>query len=287
MSKLTVSSTFNLFYSGSEDRSERIRDGLKFFGDHGFGAAEIGAESFDLLGDGWRAQVEAVAEDSKRMGVTFTTAHLPFLGGGGAKDEEFMKMFDTKMRNAIEAMALLGVNYAVMHPNAPTVPLKKFSRQEQYDSVMNHLSPYVEYADKVGLSVVVENMRVISGMRLSHRYCQDPDELCDIADALGVGVCWDFGHANISGLKQSEALAYVGKRLKAIHVNDNSGIDDDHVAPFMGNVDWRDAMHGLKLTEYNGTFNFEVSTKAIPKDLRSSFADYLMNASRELISYIE
>ena len=144
-----------------------------------------------------------------------------------------------------------------------------------------------EYAEKVGVNVVIENMRVINGARLSHRYCQQPDELCEIADALGIGVCWDFGHANISGIKQSEGLSYVGKRLKVIHVNDNTGIDDDHVPPFIGNVDWSDAMHGLALAEFDGLFNFELSTSRIPENARPAFAKYLLEAANELMTYIE
>ena len=186
---------------------------------------------------------------------------------------------------SIDAAALLGVDYAVMHPNVSTVPLKQFNRRESYDRVMSHLSPFVEYANKVGLKVVVENMRVISGHMLSHRYCQTPDELCEVADALGIGVCWDFGHANISGVKQSEGLEYVGKRLKVIHVNDNAGVDDEHIPPFTGNVDWHDAMRGLELAGFDGLFNYEITMKNIPASVRKSFAAYLIEAADEIMSY--
>lgn len=287
MKDLLISSTFNLCYRAEEDFSEYIQRGADFYRAHGFDAAEFSAHALDLAGDGWKKQVETAIEASERTGVRFCTAHLPFLGGGGVKDAAYMELFDKKMYNAIDAMKALGVNYAVMHPNASTVLMKNFDRAAQYDAVMKHLAPYVEYANRVGLDVVVENMRIIHGIRHSHRYCQTPEELCEIADALGVGVCWDFGHANISGVKQSEGLAYVGKRLKAIHVNDNSGVDDDHVPPFAGTVDWRDAMHGLALTGYEGTFNFEISMKSLPKNLRGSFADYLTDIARELMTYIE
>lgn len=270
-----------------ENISEYIRSGLDFYKKMGFEAADFGMGMLDLLGDSWRGDVERAIADSNEVGIKFEVCHLPFIGGGGIKDEEFYKQFDMKMHNAIDAAVLLGASYAVLHPNAPTVPLKSFDKTQQYDTVMKHLSPYAEHAAKVGLNIVVENMRVIPGMRLSHRYCQTPEELCELADALGIGVCWDFGHANISGLKQSEALAYVGKRLKVIHVNDNGGIDDDHVAPFMGNVDWRDAMHGLALAEFDGLFNYEIATGRLPASVRESFAAYLIDSANELMTYIK
>lgn len=152
---------------------------------------------------------------------------------------------------------------------------------------MSHLAPFAEHAAKVGLNIVVENMRVVHENYPVHRYCQTPDELCDIADALGIGICWDFGHANISGVRQSEGLAYVGKRLKVLHVNDNFAGDDIHILPFTGNVDWRDAMHGLALAEFDGLFNFELSVARVPANMREIFAKYVTSAAGTLMSYID
>ena len=287
MENLIISSTFNLCPSAGEDCTEYINRGLEFYKEHGYGAAEFGATMLSLSTDKWKKQVEDAIEASERTGVRFATAHLPYLGGGGVKSAEYMERFDREMYASIDAMKMLGVNCAIFHPNAATVVAKDFDRKKTFESVMAHLAPYAEYAAKVGLSVVVENMRVIHGMRHSHRYCQDPDELCEVADALGIGVCWDFGHANISGVKQSKGLAYVGKRLKVLHVNDNFAGDDIHILPFTGNVDWKDAMHGLALAEFDGLFNFELSVARVPAELRSDFAKYVSHAADELMGYIE
>lgn len=287
MKSLRISSAFNLHSYSKENFSEYIKFGLQFYKDSGFDAADFNTALLDLSSDVCKTQVEEILRISDDVGLHFEICHLPFIGGGGAKTEEYMVQFNEKMHRAIDSAAALGVKYAVMHPNATTLPMKKYNRAEQFDSVMSHLSPFADHAARVGLDVVVENMRVIPGMTLSHRFCQSPDELCDVADALGIGVCWDFGHANISGIKQSEGLAYVGKRLKVIHVNDNEAIDDQHILPFTGNIDWRDAMHGLALTEFNGLFNFELSTGRLPAALRKAYAAYVLAAARELVSYIE
>jgi sugar phosphate isomerase/epimerase len=185
------------------------------------------------------------------------------------------------------AAAALGIEYAVMHPNASNRPMRKYNHKEQLDAVMTLLAPFVEHANRVGLNVVLENMRVVPGLFHVHRFGQSPDEICDVADALGMGICWDFGHANISGVPQSEGLAYVGKRLKVIHVNDNGGIEDEHILPFTGNVDWRDAMHGLALAEYEGLFNFELNLSKVPAGMRKAYTAYVLEAAKELMSYIE
>lgn len=289
MKKFRISSPLNLHCASKENISEYIKQGLLFHKEMGFDAADFATGMLSLTTDDWKGQAEKALSDANEIGITYNICHLPFIGGGGAKSEAYMEEFNVKMHNAIEAAVLLGVDYAVMHPNATTLPMKKYDRAAQYDSVMAHLSPFVEHANKVGLNVVVENMRVVPTFVMSHRYCQSPDELCDIADALGIGVCWDFGHANISGIKQSEGLGYIGKRLKAVHINDNAAVDDEHLAPFMGNVDWRDAMHGLALTGFDGVMNFELSTGKIPAnvEMRKAFAKYVVNAANELMTYVE
>ena len=115
---------------------------------------------------------------------------------------------------------------------------------------------------------VFELERKLSEEVHEYKLDKNPDELCDIADALGIGVCWDFGHAHIAGLRQGEAIEYIGKRLKVLHVNDNFGEDDIHLPPFCGNIDWKDAMHGLALAEFEGVFNFETGAGRMPASMR-------------------
>ena len=286
MSSLQISSSLNLLSPQGYERSEYIREALKFHKRMGFEAVDFGTEALDLSADGWQSRAEAALEAAKEADIRLAVCHLPFIGGGGAKDEAYMQRFNERMHNAIDAAVILGVDHAVMHPNMPTVPMKSFDRAEQYDKVMTHLAPFADHAAKVGLSLALENMRVHPSAVLTHRFCQTPDELCDVADALGVGVCWDFGHANISGVRQSEGLRYVGKRLKVIHINDNGGMDDQHLAPFMGSVDWTDAMKGLSEIGYEGVFNFELSTGKLPPSTREAFAKYVVSVANELRSYM-
>ncbi len=287
MKKLTISSPLNLHACSKENISEFIRQGLLFNKKAGFEAADFNIALLDLSKDGWQPVVEKAVADAALIGLPFEVGHLPFIGKGGTKDPEILRAFGEKMYRAIDAAKMSGIKYAVMHPNAVTLPMRQYNRTEQYDIVMTHLAPFVEYANKVGLNVVVENMRLVHATVAAHRYCQAPDELCEIADALGIGVCWDFGHAHISGIKQSEGLAYIGKRLKVIHVNDNYAGDDTHEPPFIGSVDWKDAMHGLALAEFEGLFNFETGCGSLPASMRETYAKYLMKAAEALMSYIE
>lgn len=284
MKRLRVSSAFNLHGIPSGDFAAFVEAGLRFYREKGFDTVDFDLTLLNLDGEGWKEETEAALAACEKHGLRFEIGHLPFTGGETQGEE--MEAFCEKMHRAIDAAALLGLGYAVMHPNTSTLPMARYDRAAQHEKIMRHLAPFVEHADRVGLKTVVENMRIVPGMRYAHRYCQFPDELCDVADALGLGVCWDFGHANISGVRQSEGIGYVGKRLKVIHVNDNSAVDDEHILPFTGSVDWRDAMHGLAKVGFEGLFNFELAAEKIPDGMRGAYADYVLTAAGELMGYI-
>ena len=287
MKKLRISSTTNLCGASMKNYGEYLKKEIAFQKSAGFDAIDLNLCHASIFDGDIDAQIEDALTFAAEQGIRFEVCHLPYIMAGATLDGDAFERFKARKMHAIDIAKRIGARYAVMHPNGPTVPLKTYNRKEQYDSVMRYLTPFAEYAAQSGVNVVVENMRVIPTFTACHRYSQTPDELCDVADALGIGVCWDFGHANINGLRQSEALAYVGERLKVVHVNDNFGVGDDHVPPFVGNVDWKDAMHGLALTGFDGLINFEISTGRIPESTRAAFAQYLIGVAHELMSYIE
>ena len=288
MAKLRVSAGLNLHAFPKDDIFAYIRQGLLFHKSIGLDAADFSANSLlQLMGEDITGGIEKTKEIANEVGIAFELYHLPF-GLTQNSTEEKVEIFNARVHEAIDAMALLGVNYAVVHPNVTTERRIEFDRKMRYDYVMAHLSPFAEHANRVGLNLVVENMRVGYQFPYAiHRYCGEPDELCEIADGLGVGICWDTGHAHLMDLhhadKQSEALRYVGKRLKMLHINDNFGEDDIHLAPFMGKVDWADTMQGLAAIDYQGLLNYEVRVPGTTPALRKAYGDYLYNAAQDLM----
>ena len=281
MKKLRKSSSLNLHSASRKNINEYIKSGLEFHKKLGFDAADLPMGLIDLSNDGWQPCVEQIKVDADSVGIKIELCHLPFSGKVSAPSD-YLPIFNAQMHRAIDAAAMLGVDCAVLHPNTSTLHMAKYNAASEREKVLGHLAPFAEHAARVGLNLAVENMRIVHENYPIHRYCQYPDELCDIADTLGIGVCWDFGHAKISGVKQSEGLAYVGKRLKVLHVNDNFAGDDIHLLPFAGNVDWRDAMHGLELVGFDGLLNFELSVGKVPAALREDFAKYALRIADEL-----
>jgi len=81
----------------------------------------------------------------------------------------------------------------------------------------------------------------------------------------------------------------LGKRLKAIHVQDNKGLADDHLLPFHGTIDWKDAMSALADIGYEGDLTFEIQEwgRFYPKELKCLMAEFAAKVGNVLISYFD
>lgn len=281
MKEMKISGGMIYHIHPAEDIDEYIRLGLELHKELGFDGVDFGFRLVDHMGDQMEKHLELAVRRAEALGLRFAVAHLPFVAQktGTAGGEEYAR----RVYRAIDAVKIIGTDYAVMHPNSTTVPLRGYDKQAEYDNVMKFMTPFAEYAHKVGVNMVIENMRVVHGTEPAHRFGAAPDELCRVADALDIGVCWDTGHANITGLTQSEALAEVGDRLKMVHLNDNFADDDIHLAPFCGNVDWADTMGALSSLGFDGYLNFEVSPGRMPAEARKSFGRHIITIGHELM----
>jgi sugar phosphate isomerase/epimerase len=67
-----------------------------------------------------------------------------------------------------------------------------------------------------------------------------------------LGVCLDFGHANLQRplFRLRDAIRELGSGLIATHIHDNEGRSDQHMLPLMGNIPWDEAIAALAETGY-------------------------------------
>jgi len=286
MARLRVSSSVNLHQGSRENPMEYFAQGLYFMKAQGFDAADMPSYFFASLPEKPESEIEKMLAVSEKAGIRIELCHLPFGLKADATEEE-KEAFNISMLKAMDAAKMLSVDYAVVHPHVPLYPIDEYNEQKQHEMVMAHLTPFAAYAAKIGLDVVVENMRYAYPSENVRRYCCTAEQLCAVADPLGLGVCWDFGHAHVKGVLQSEWLGYMGKRIKMLHVHDNFPCHDGHLAPFMGKIDWQDAMQGLKNIGYQGLFNYEVASYRIPGCAREDFARLLVKTAHTLLDMME
>ena len=270
--KYPISATLSLPPVGAGESAASV-GALRFLKAQGFDGADLSTYFLDL--SDWRRTYEEVAAAREEAGLPLLGCHLPFYGSREA--------LDRNMYAAIDLCAALKIPSAVIHPPGLTKPARGFDAKREFEEAYAYLAPYRDYAEGRGLPLAVENMRVAPSVRLARRFCQSAEELLSLAEALDTGVCWDTGHANISGCDQESSLARLGRRLLWVHINDNTGMDDDHLPPFAGNVDFAAVSRGLDKAGYTGAFNYEIATSRMPASLRAPLGAYLVAAAEEIL----
>ncbi|UYZ40633.1 MAG: sugar phosphate isomerase/epimerase [Candidatus Methanospirare jalkutatii] len=139
----------------------------------------------------------------------------------------------------------------VVHPGS----LSPLSAQMPEDAVLERqkaaLREICKFASDFGLCVAVENMTPEEML-----LCRKPEELVRLVeevDAENIGICLDIGHAFATGTLQ-EFLKLIGgeegersgARIVHVHVSDNFGRNDEHLALGRGGVNWSDVLAALK-----------------------------------------
>ncbi len=255
--RMKVSTSLNIFGAFSEKPyTELIQMGVEA----GFKCFDLNVADYKRKGDNfyntenWRDEMKKIKEFADSTGVEFFQSHAD-ISSSDFDDETN----DYNMRKSIEAAALVGVKWTVMHP----YDIGK-TDEERARINIEKLRPYVEYAKNLGVGIAVENTpRQLYWYDEHHLgYFYHAEHLIPIVDTLNnefgnVGICWDTGHANLAMESQYDDLIKVGKRLKVLHVADNSCQTDDHLPPFLGYTNFKEIMKALKEIGYEGTFNFE------------------------------
>ena len=227
----------------------------------------------ELSEDDWESWAKRLKEELDRMGMTAEQSHTPFYN---VIDPSFPTREHTEemVRRSIIASGILGVKAVVIHGGTDyfNPDIEDIKRRN-----VEYFKPHLELAEKCSVSIAIENMFDMRDHQLGirkRRYLTAASELIDLVDTLkndfdNVGICWDFGHANEAAWRQDQALKMIGKRLIATHVNDNYGVIDDHLLPFLGTVPWEPLMKTLKEIHYDGSFAFETHkfTQYIPDEI--------------------
>ncbi|MDO5408154.1 MAG: sugar phosphate isomerase/epimerase family protein [Eubacteriales bacterium] len=287
-------STTTLFYGPRPDGSVApMMDSIRRISKAGFEDLDLNfawtrRHRTELYFDNWKEWTNQCGELINELGMTVSQTHAPFynvIDSGYPYREEEEEM----VRRSIIASAELGAKTVVIHGGSiPYCPNYKTNKEKN----MEYFKPHLELAAKYGVNIAIENLfdenNLEKRVRVP-RYLSHPEDLIDLVDSLheqyeNVGIIWDFGHANLMNWNQPECLEMIGDRLIATHVQDNYGVIDDHLLPYLGNTDWESIMKTLKKINYQGAFAFE--THKMTDRLPDPMIDAMMKYAYELGVYL-
>lgn len=261
----TTTGDFSAYTTSQSDAIRWIREAGFRYADYNF-HMDAAAQQGIALPD-WKKQMETVRRTAEEIGITFVQSHAP-MGKPLVQDEHYPRFMELN-RRCIEACAMLGIPNIVVHSGyAPNL-----SVEETFERNKAFYGELLPVAERFGVEILTENF---NRMYKPDVYWVDSAEdlraLIDYIDHPLLHACWDAGHGNLQELPQDQALRLLGSHVHALHVQDNLGDKDTHIAPFFGTLNLDALMHGLADIGYSGYFTFEASRMLLPAAQRRPFA---------------
>lgn len=211
-------------------------------------------------------QWQNIRQWSQNTGTEVWSIHLPFHGLNIAhpdadKTAETLQFHHDLLGKAGDA----GIKVAVVHPSGEPIPDSQ--RPGLLERCSESLAALCARAKEVGMVIAVEDLP---------RTC-----LCNCSEEVlyllernpDLRVCFDTNHL----LKEANEsfVRAIGDKIVTLHVSDYDFIDEKHVFPCDGLVDWKALMGELEKVNYNGPFMYELSPR--DRDGRRTLEDVKAN----------
>ena len=189
--------------------------------------------------------------------VRFGQAHAPYPlywpGNDGRN-----RYLAAALEKCVAMCGALDCPYIIVHP------AKLDDRDEEWRVNMALYRGIMPALKEHHVTCCLENMFVTKNGRVMESVCADPYEACDYIDELNdiagqkcFAFCLDTGHALLTGRDIYTALMKLGSRVETLHIHDNDGRSDQHMAPYMGVLDWDRFIMGVRDSGYAGGLSFE------------------------------
>ena len=217
-------------------------------------------------------------EAAQRHHVAISQVHAPFPTYIYGPNEEavYARMQDA-LKKAIAATEYMESPHCIIHPPFDKDAFALHTYEEEWALCRRVYEPLIPYLKKHHVMALLENMfnRGVEGERYA-AVCSDfqeaarwVDNLNEIAGEECFGFNFDTGHCFLIRQSVYRSMTLLGKRIKALHIQDNNGHLDDHLTPYMGQTNWEGVIQALIDIGYDGDLNYEAANglDKFPKEL--------------------
>ncbi len=200
----------------------------------------------------------------KKNGLVLNQAHAPFPAYVSGKPEVLDYAIEVYKR-CIELCSHYDCRYLVIHGISLTPSDNENTPETIHELNMKLYESLIPTLLKVkNVVVCLENLFSGKGKHYVEGVCSDPHQAVAYVDALNekagaevFGFCLDTGHINLLQKDMRVYVPILGKRIKALHIHDNDGMSDAHMAPYTGTIDWKAFYNVLREIGYEGDLDFE------------------------------
>ena len=203
---------------------------------------------------------------AEENGVELVQSHAP-MGRPLVQDMYYDSFIDAN-KKCIKACAALGIKNIVIHSGYDT----GLSKEETMIKNKEFYYKLLPTAEEYEVNILTENFnKMWDSQTFWIDNAKDMRELIDFVDHPLFHCCWDTGHANMQDMSQDKELKILGKDVYALHIQDNFGDEDHHIAPYFGSLNLDAVMTSLKEIGYKGYFTFESTCMIYPFKRRRTF----------------
>lgn len=240
----------------------------------------------------------AYYQAAKKYGIVIYQMHAPFPSAmiDGAEMNPYIQFV---FKKCIQIASAIDCKYLVVHPFRVG---DHTTEEHDFETNLNLFSPYIEMLKQNNVIMCLENCyhyykgRIISISASNSSFLMRlMNKLNEMAGEECFGICYDVGHANITGKDHYKEILAYGSHLKVLHLHDTDGVHDTHLMPYTGRyldrqaTDWDGVLKALAQIGYDGCINFECESgvSAFPEDARAEAIRLLVSIGKCFVKKIE
>ncbi|MBQ2666319.1 sugar phosphate isomerase/epimerase [Methanobrevibacter sp.] len=222
--------------------TDRLEDNLEFIENLGLDYAEI-VHQFPH---------EEVDTDSLQSYDLKYSVHSPFMDVNIAAVQKKSRINSiNQIKESIDLANEINAEAVVVHPGLAPFLANKYFLNRVYEFANESIKELGEYGDDLGVLTTIENMPTFDGM-----IYQNLNDLNELLVSLDMSMTLDIGHANHAGYAPD---GMIFDSIKHIHMHDNFGDDDAHLAFGEGSIDLKSIVNKLEEKNYDGIYIIEVN----------------------------
>lgn len=206
-----------------------------------------------------KAHVKEIAEWFRSSGIPLNSVHSPLYadyewGRAGAPPVNIASTdrghrIDAmdEIKRALEIAEQIPFRFLVQHLGVSNESFE----DKKFEAAMTSIEHLRAFAKPLGVRILLENIP---------NELSTPEKLVEMIQGAhfdDVGICFDFGHANLM-TSVREAFEIVRNHVRSTHVHDNAKDKDSHLWPGAGTVDWKEAMELLRSAPQTPPLLFEL-----------------------------
>ena len=161
-----------------------------------------------------------------------------------------------EIKRALEMAEQMPFQFLVQHIGTPG----EYFDDRKFDAALTSVEHLRAFAKPLGVRLLLEN---------TPNELSAPEKLVEFIRAAhfdDVGICFDLGHAHLSG-GIAQAFETMKDYIRSTHVHDNGKDRDAHLWPGKGNIDWPEAMDLLRTSPHKPPLLLEIEGEEQKKDV--------------------